>query len=253
MYCVTSNNNHKDSVNFTEIQILELNNLFLNLSQLYNRIKLKDMKGVKMALVGLCLAGAFACAPTDKKVDMGSENDKNQVIETIMARRSIRKYKPQPVNRDTMKMILECGINAPNGQNKQSWEVRVVDSPELMAQAVKAMVTANPEVDAQYLEGCFRGAPTMVFIANDPSYDFSPVDCGLLAENMMLSAWSLGVGSIALGSPVRFLENKPESAEFMQKLGFSEGYKLILCVGFGYADEAPAAKPRDFGKVKFID
>ena len=39
----------------------------------------------------------------------------------------------------------------------------------------------------------------------------------------------------------------------IEKLGFSEGYNLILCVGFGYADEAPAAKPRDFGKVKFVD
>ena len=208
------------------------------------------MKVMKLMLVGLCLVGAFACVPTEKK---GDANDKNQVVETIMARRSIRKYKPQPVSRDTMKMILECGINAPNGQNKQSWEVRVVDSPELMTEAVKAMVAANPGVDASFIEGCFRGAPTMVFIANDPSYDFSPVDCGLLAENMMLSAWSFGVGSIALGSPVRFLENKPETADFMSKLGFSEGYKLILCVGFGYADEAPAAKPRDFGKVKFID
>ncbi len=211
------------------------------------------MKRVKLMLVGVCMAGLFACGPTEKKSDMSIKNDKNQVIETIMARRSIRKYKPQPVNRDTMKMILECGINAPNGQNKQSWEVRVVDSPELMAEACKAMVAANPDVDAQFVKGCFRGAPTMVFIANDPSYDFSPVDCGLLAENMILSAWSMGVGSIALGSPVRFLENKPETAAFMQKLGFSDGYKLILCVGFGYADEAPAAKPRDFGKVKFID
>ena len=54
----------------------------------------------------------------------------NQVIETIMARRSIRQYKPQPVGRDTMQIILNCGINAPNGQNKQSWAIRVVDNPE---------------------------------------------------------------------------------------------------------------------------
>jgi nitroreductase len=40
--------------------------------------------------------------------------DKNYVIENIMARRSIRKYKPETVDRETMKKILECGINAPN-------------------------------------------------------------------------------------------------------------------------------------------
>jgi Nitroreductase len=49
-----------------------------------------------------------------------------------MSRRSIRQYKPQAVNRDTMQIILDCGINAPNGQNKQSWEVRVVDNPDFI-------------------------------------------------------------------------------------------------------------------------
>lgn len=205
---------------------------------------------IKKLLIGLCLACVMSCNQAETKQDM---SDKNQVVETIMARRSIRKYKPQAVNRDTMKMILECGINAPNGQNLQSWEVRIVDNPQIMAQLTEAMVAANPGVDAEYVKGCFRGAPTMVFIANNPSYDFSPIDCGLLAENMILSAWSYGVGSIALGSPVRFINKIPMTDPIIEKLGFSEGYNLILCVGFGYADEAPAAKPRDFGKVKFVD
>ena len=100
------------------------------------------------------------------------------------------------------------------------------------------------------IEGCFRGAPTMVFVANDPAYDFSAIDCGLLSENIMLSAWSLGVGSVCLGSPVRFLLNSPEA---MTRLGFSEGYRPIICIGLGYPDESPEAKPRDAGKVKFID
>lgn len=205
---------------------------------------------IKKLLIGLCLACVMSCNQAETKQDM---SDKNQVVETIMARRSIRKYKPQAVNRDTMNMILECGINAPNGQNLQSWEVRIVDNPQIMAQLTEAMVAANPGVDAEYVKGCFRGAPTMVFIANNPSYDFSPIDCGLLAENMILSAWSYGVGSIALGSPVRFINKIPMTDPIIEKLGFSEGYNLILCVGFGYADEAPAAKPRDFGKVKFVD
>ena len=191
---------------------------------------------IKKLLIGLCLACVMSCNQAETKQDM---SDKNQVVETIMARRSIRKYKPQAVNRDTMKMILECGINAPNGQNLQSWEVRIVDNPQIMAQLTEAMVAANPGVDAEYVKGCFRGAPTMVFIANNPSYDFSPIDCG--------------VGSIALGSPVRFINKIPMTDPIIEKLGFSEGYNLILCVGFGYADEAPAAKPRDFGKVKFVD
>lgn len=177
----------------------------------------------------------------------------NMVIENIMARRSIRKYKDMPVEREVMTQILECGINAPNGQNKQSWEIRIVDKPETMEMIKDAMAAGNPEMDPEMVKGCFRGAPVMAFIARDLSYDFSAYDCGLLAENMMLSAWSLGVGSICLGSPIRFINGNESCAQVLELLDFSEGYELCLCVGFGYADETPDAKPRDFGKAKFID
>lgn len=175
----------------------------------------------------------------------------NEVVETIMSRRSIRNYRQVAVGRDTLNMIMECGINAPNGQNRQSWEVRVVDNPELLAQMSQAMSDSHPGME--FAKECFRGAPVMVFIARDLSYDFSAYDCGLMAENMMLSAWSLGVGSICLGSPVRFLTDNEACRPYVEKLGFSDGYELCLCVGFGYADEDPQAKPRNMAKVKFID
>ena len=182
-----------------------------------------------------------------------STSQENPVVQTIMERRSIRQYKPQPVERDKMDLILQCGINAPNGQNKQSWEVRVVDNPELLEAMKEAIAKGHPHMDPAMAKGCFRGAPTMVFIARDKSYDFSTYDCGLLAENMVLSAWSMGIGSICLGSPVRFLTDNPECLPYLERLGFSEGYELSLCVGFGYADEAPAAKPRDWSKVQYVD
>ena len=200
-------------------------------------------------ILGCMLTG---CQNKQQEAVMEPQQE-NQVVNTIMARRSIRKYKPQPVERETMDLILKCGINAPNGQNKQSWEVRVVDNPALMTEFKEAMAKGHPDMSADMVKGCFRDTPTMVFIARDKSYDFSAYDCGLLAENMMLSAWSVGVGSICLGSPVRFLTDNAECAPCLTKLGFSEGYELCLCVGFGYADEEPAAKPRDWGKVKYID
>ena len=168
-----------------------------------------------------------------------------------MTRRSIRKYAEGPVARETMQTIMECGINAPSGQNKQSWEVRIVDNPELMAEMSEAMGEAHG--GNEFAKGCFRGAPVMVFIARDLSYDFSPYDCGLLAENIMLSAWSLGVGSVCLGSPVRMLTDNDLCKPYVDRLGFSEGYELCLCVGLGYPDETPEAKPRDMGKVAFVE
>ena len=208
------------------------------------------MKTFNILSAAILLLVASACCQNQAQ---SSGNNSDAVIENIMARRSIRKYKPTPVGRDTMNVILECGINAPNGQNRQSWEVRVVDSPALMDEIKEAMAQGHPDMETKAVKGCFRNAPVMVFIARDPSYDFSAYDCGLLAENMMLSAWSLGVGSICLGSPVRFLTDNDACRPVLEKLGFSAGYELCLCVGFGYADEAPAAKQRNPEKVKFVE
>lgn len=208
------------------------------------------MKTFNILSAAILLLVASACCQNQAQ---SSGNNSDAVIENIMARRSIRKYKPTPVGRDTMNIILECGINAPNGQNRQSWEVRVVDSPALMDEIKEAMAQGHPDMEPKAVKGCFRNAPVMVFIARDPSYDFSAYDCGLLAENMMLSAWSLGVGSICLGSPVRFLTDNDACRPVLEKLGFSAGYELCLCVGFGYADEAPAAKQRNPDKVKFVE
>ena len=201
-------------------------------------------------ILGMFLLMATSCKQANEQT---TETMENAVIENIMARRSIRKYKAEPVDRETMMKILECGINAPSGQNKQSWEVRVVDNPELMNQMKEAMAAGHPGMDPEMAKGCFRGAPTMIFIARDLSYDFSAYDCGLLAQNIMLSACSLGVGTVCLGSPVRFLTDNEICKPYVEKLGFSEGYELCLCIGVGYADEAPEAKPRDFGKVKFVE
>lgn len=204
-------------------------------------------------IIGILCVMFASCQNKTQTNESAQQNQDNQVVNTILERRSIRKYKPQAVERDKMDLILKCGINAPNGQNKQSWEVRVVDNPELLNAMKEAMAKGHPNLSPEMVRGCFRGAPTMVFIARDLAYDFSAYDCGLLAENMVLSAWSMGIGSICLGSPVRFLTDNAECQPLLEKLGFSEGYELSLCVGFGYPDESPAAKPRDWGKVKYVD
>ena len=138
------------------------------------------MKTIKTIIACGLIAMAAACTQAPQ------QEEKNEVVETIMSRRSIRKYKPVAVGRDTLELIMNCGINAPNGQNKQSWEVRVVDNPALLAEMGEAMAAGHPDMPTEFAKGCFRGAPVMVFIARDLSYDFSAYDCGLMAENIML-------------------------------------------------------------------
>ena len=171
-------------------------------------------------------------AQKESESTVTEKSNSDAVIETIMSRRSIRKYKPEAVNRDTMKLIQACVITAPNGQNQHTW----------------AQAAGDPN-----FKNMFRNAPTVVFIGNDTSYDCSQIDCGLLGENMVLAAWSMGIGSCCLASPTRFIADTPEAAEYLKRLEFPEGYKLLYCIAFGYPDEAPAAKPRDTAKVKYID
>lgn len=215
---------------------------------------MKNLKQTTFAVLLLplmaCGGGAQQQAPAETPVQDGL---KNQVVETIMTRRSVRQYKPQAVEREKMQTIVECGINAPNAMNKQPWEVRVVDNADYINGVTELYKKANPKAaEDPAFKNMFRNAPTVVFIGHDTKSESSPFDCGLLAENMMISAWSMGIGSCCLGSPARFMKT-PEAAEYLQKLGFSEGYELLYCIGFGYPDEAPAAKPREAAKVKFVE
>ena len=212
---------------------------------------------MKHVLIAALLLPLMACGgenqQTQATAEVAQDSAKNQVVETIMTRRSIRQYKPEAVEREKMQTIVECGINAPNAMNRQPWEVRVVDNPGYINGVTELYKKANPQAAADStFRNMFRNAPTVVFIGHDTKSESSPFDCGLLAENMMLSAWSMGIGSCCLGSPARFMMS-PEAAEYLKKLNFSEGYELLYCIGFGYPDETPAAKPRETSKIQFVE
>ena len=211
------------------------------------------MKLFKTLLGILGVASLVSCTtPSQQEIKTDVRN--NAVIETIMTRRSVRKYQQQAVNRDTMQIIVECGITAPNAINRQAWEIRVVDNPEVIKKLTDLYVKDNPkEAENPNFINMFRNAPTVAFIANDTTFAYSPVDCGLMAENMILSAWSMGIGSCCLGGPARFMKSNPEANKYLQEMGFSENYDLLLCIGFGYPAETPKAKLRDAAKVKFMD
>lgn len=208
------------------------------------------MKPIKLALIAFAIMATISC--NEAPVQQESQYD-NAAIENMMTRRSIRKYTAEHVSREILTKIMECGINAPNGQNKQSWEVRIVDNPAVMDEIKDAIAKGHPQMKPEFAHGCFRDAPIMVFIARDTTYPFSAYDCGMLSQNIMLSAWSYGVGSVCLASPVRMMMDNDACKPVLEKLGFSENYELSLCIGLGWPDESPEAKPRMMEKVKFID
>ena len=204
-------------------------------------------------MAALCLPLMACGGNTGKAQDAGQDPAANAVVETIMTRRSVRKYLPQAVEREKMQQIVECGIYAPNAMNKQPWEIRVVDNPDFIDGVTELFKKAHPNQAADpNFKNMFRNAPTVVFVGYDPSSSTAAFDCGLLSENMMLAAWSMGIGSCCLGSPAHFMKD-PVAAEYLQRLSFSKGYELLYCIAFGYPDETPTVKPRDTAKVKFVE
>ena len=145
----------------------------------------------------LCLCTVAGCTSsvsqqeTVKGVEGMSQSE--AVVKTIMERRSIRKYKPQPVEREKMQTIVECGVNAPNAMNRQPWEVRVVDNPDFINGVTELYKKEQPKAaEDPNFKNMFRNAPTVVFIGRDVQSGSAEFDCGLLSENMMLAAQSMG-------------------------------------------------------------
>ena len=200
---------------------------------------------------------AVSCGTAPQAPEQNVANDKNEVIETILSRRSVRAYKDQAVPKELIDQVLECGVYAANAMNAQQWEVRVVESKawiDKATEAYKQSVKGTPAekmVTEPSFKNMFRNAPAVIFIGHKPS-KYTAVDCGLMAENMMLAAQSLGLGTVCMASPVMFL-TQPAGAEFLSSLSFSEGYEPLICIGIGYADEAPAAKPRNKDVIKYIE
>ena len=210
------------------------------------------MKIAKFMVAVLGAATLIGCA---SEATQQNECSKEQaVIETIMTRRSVRNYKQEPVCREQMAKILECGMYAPSAMNMQPWAVRVVDAPDFIEGVTNIALEQNPELKEQEgFRNLFRNAPTVAFIACPVESYSGEFDCGLLSENMMLAAWSMGIGSCCLGSVVPVM-NSEAAKPYMERLQFPKEYKLMLAIAFGYPEPNSTQEPeRDLTKAYYIE
>lgn len=206
----------------------------------------------KISFLILCMMVLASCSQSD--VTKESSKDSKSVENVIMARRSIRQYTKQTISRDTLDQIIKCGINAPNGQNRQAYEIRIVNNPQMLKDISDAVIKDNKDLSLKPgADNIFFGATTVVFIGNDTSYDMSQIDCGLLGENIMLSAWEKGIGSCCMAFPIRLMKESETWAPLIQKLRFSDGYNLLYCIAMGYPNENPDAKPRKEDMINYVE
>jgi nitroreductase len=177
----------------------------------------------------------------------------NPVTSAIMGRRSIRKYLDTPVEHEKLAALARCAINAPSGMNMQPWVVRIVESQELINKATEVYKKVNAEQvkrDSNF-KNMFRNAPNLICVCT-PTNGSGLLDAGLLGENVMVAAHSMGLGTCCLGGPVRFLNTNADTRFFIDSLNIPAGYSLSYIIAVGYPDECPDARPRDESKVAFI-
>jgi nitroreductase len=172
------------------------------------------------------------------------ENISNAVLDNIYQRRSVRNFSEKEISDEIIKEIIRAGTYAPTAVNKQPWRFVVIKNKQLIEEyddrAKKAFLAAykdteNPDLAkfVQFLSKpstrIFYGAPVLILVFASPDI-INEHDCALAAENMMLAAQSLGIGSCWIG----LAEGLGYDIEFLKEVGVPEGHKLIAPLIFGY-------------------
>jgi len=181
----------------------------------------------------------------------------NPVIEAIKSRRAIRSYEDKPVPESAVQTMLEAATYAPSAINVQPWKFTIVTNKAEMkklSDAAKPMlVRMLPDVGDEGLVGLkkrlsdpnyniFYNAPLLIFVSGIKS-PYAVYDCSMAAQNMMLAAYTLGIGSCWIGTAVG-LANQPN---FKVELGVPEDHEVHAAIIFGYPKggfpKAPEKRP----------
>jgi nitroreductase len=175
------------------------------------------------------------------------------VLEAIKTRRSIRKYKPTPVDDSTLAQVLEAARWSPSWANTQCWRFIIVRNESTKAELAGALSPNNPSTNAirsapivivacaeLMKAGVYRGAP----VTNKG--DWFMFDVALAMENLCLAAHALGLGTVHAG----YLDAKKVEAI----LGVPEGYAVVEMTPLGYPDGESRTPPRkELAEIIFND
>ena len=163
------------------------------------------------------------------------ENRKHAVMETILHRRSIRRFAPEQVREEELQQILQAGLYAPSAGGRQGPIFR--EQPSI--------------ADDPGITDAFYGAPTVITLFGPKNFLFAAEDCAVAAENMMLAADALGVGSCYIGQGWPAFDD-PFGQETLGRWGIPADYYAVMQLLLGYpkADDAhPTPKPRKEGRI----
>jgi nitroreductase len=162
------------------------------------------------------------------------EGDKS-LYETIAGRRTIRRFKPEPVSRELLERLVDAGRLAPSAANLQPLEFVVVDEAKLKAEVFPCLKWAAYITPAGDPGAGEEPAAYIVTLANTKIREkMFEYDVGAAMENMILAALAEGVGSCWLLSIDR--------DKLRVILGVPEEYRIDSVLALGFPAEEPAAE-----------
>ena len=174
------------------------------------------------------------------------------IIEAIKTRRSIRKYKPDPVDPKDLEKILEAALWAPSWANTQCWRYIVVQDPDIKEKvggtlqkvqfgddwlenmAAKAIIQA-PVLIVACAQECLAGYRPDGNPATERE-DWLLFDVALSVQNLCLAARSLDLGTVIVGAF--------DSKKAGKILGVPDGYTVVTMTPLGYPDHTGQPPPR---------
>jgi len=154
-----------------------------------------------------------------------------EFMEVISKRRSIRKYKADPVSKDDIDYILESARLAPSWANSQCWKFIVVTDQDVKNEIAKAG------------NNWIARAPIIIVACADPTkpgtkgdQPYYMLDIGIAMEHLILAAADKGLGTCWIGA---FDENMVKKV-----LGVPDRMRVVASTPLGYPDENPNPRPR---------
>jgi len=170
------------------------------------------------------------------------------MFETLLARRSVRRYKPRKVETSTINNLLEAAVRAPTALGQEPWAFVVIQDKILLkslSDYAKPLflnqIHQHHSKQAQHkLDlfnrpdfNIFHDANTLIVICGKTAAPFFSADCWLAAENMMLAACAMNLGSCVIGSALSAFE----VPEVRTKLRIPDSYSAVAPIVIGYPDE----------------
>ena len=182
------------------------------------------------------------------------------VIEAIHSRRSIRAYRPDPVDRALLEELLYAAVQAPTPppSGASPWALCVIEGVERLASlGVRAKQYAHdhqPDSRAwTWTERpdfkVFWDAPALVLFCARTENPETPFDCCRAAQNFMLAAHARSLGSCWVGAPLPWLHS-PGVAE---ELGLPVGYEPVVAIIVGHPAEQPLGSPRPRPSIAWLE